>query len=455
MSGRDDQMHLAAVLSPAGSHMAGWRHPDAAADGVFNVRRYQEAARIAEDAKFDLIFLADSLGLKDAPLDAVSQSTHFTVCLDPAMVLASVAEHTRHIGLVATSSTTYNEPFNLARRFATLDLMSGGRAGWNMVTSTQQAEARNFQAGAHADHRDRYRRAGEFVDVVKGLWDSMEDGAVVLDKATAQVFDPARMHRLNHEGEVFSVRGPLTSARPPQGHPVIFQAGSSEPGRELAARTADCIFTAQPTLEGACAFYRDVKSRLARYGREPDDLKILPALFPIVGETEDQAKAKLQALQELVPPAAGIHLLSVVLGGKVDLSQYPLDEPPPALPQTDGSRTVQTALLDQARRENLTLRQLYLRYAVGFGNRSVAGTPSQVADLMQETFEAHGCDGLAISCAMLPGSLKDFAQMVVPELQRRGLFRTTYPGTTLRETLGLRRPPHPALKRKADADPRA
>jgi alkanesulfonate monooxygenase SsuD/methylene tetrahydromethanopterin reductase-like flavin-dependent oxidoreductase (luciferase family) len=383
------------------------------------VRRYHEAARIAEAAKFDTIFLADSLALRDAPLDALARSTHFTACLDPLMVLASLAEHTRHIGLVATASTTYNNPYDIARKFASLDHISGGRAGWNLVTSTQEMEARNFSQDAHLKHADRYARAGEFIDVVKGLWDGWADDAVILDKQRGLVFDPAKVRPLNHQGEHFSVRGPLNSARPPQGHPVIFQAGSSEPGKALAARTADCIFTGQPTLARAKAFYADVKGRLAQYGRGPEDLKILPALFPIVGETEAQAQAKFQHLQDLVDP---------------------VDGPIPDLPETEGNKSVQARLLDQARIEDMTIRDLYLRYAAGFGNRPIIGAPKQIADEIEESFEAGAVDGFAISSPFLPGSLKDFATMVVPELQRRGLFRTEYGPGDLRSHLGLRRP---------------
>jgi N-acetyl-S-(2-succino)cysteine monooxygenase len=444
MSKREGMLRLGATLSATGSHIGAWRHPDAQADGGFNVRRYHEAARIAEAAKFDMIFLADNLALKKAPMEALSRSAHFTAFLEPLTVLTSIAEHTSHIGLVATVSTTYAEPFHVARQFASLDHISGGRAGWNLVTSTQELEARNFSRPAHLKHADRYARAGEFIDVVMGLWNSWEDDALLIDKQGGRFFDPQKLHHLNHEGEHFQVLGPLTVPRAPQGFPVIFQAGSSEPGMDLAARTADCIFTSQPTIPQAIAFYENVKGRLAAYGRDQDDLKVMPGLFPIVGETEAEAQAKFKAVHDLVDPVVGVELLSNVLGGAVDLSKYPVDGPVPEIPETEGNKTLQSKLLDQARRENLTIRDLYLRYAGGYGQRQVIGTPRQIADIMEEAFEAGAVDGYNIASAMLPGSLRDFATMVVPELQRRGLFRTEYEGANLRENLGLKRPAHPA-----------
>jgi FMN-dependent oxidoreductase (nitrilotriacetate monooxygenase family) len=430
---------LGAILSPTGSHVAGWRHPDCPADGAWNIRRYIEQAQAAEAAGLDFVFLADNLALKDAPLDDLSRTSNSIAMLEPMTALGAVSAMTERIGLVATMSTTYTEPYNCARMFASLDHISGGRAGWNLVTSAQPLEALNFSRGKQDAHDDRYARAGEFADVVRGLWDTWDDGALIADKAEGRYFRPEGVHRLDHEGERFQVRGPANMLRPPQGHPVTFQAGSSGPGMDLAARTADCVFTAQGTLEGAAKFRADLRARVAAFGRDPDAVAVMPGLVPFVAATEAEAKAKFEELQELVLPEVGLSILSAVVGGGVDLSIYPIDGPVPELPATEGNRTFQANLLEAARREGLTLRQLYLRYAAGFGHMRVIGSVEQVADHMEKGLREGAVDGFAISSPVLPGSLTDFLDLVVPELKRRGVLREDYTGVTLRDHLGLAR----------------
>jgi len=346
---------------------------------------------------------------------------------------------TKNIGLIATVSTTFNEPFNVARKFASLDHLSGGRSGWNLVTSSSETEALNFGFEQHPAHAVRYERAREFYDVVAGLWDSWEDDAFIRDRDSGVYFDADKLHTLDHRGKHFKVRGPLNVARSPQGWPVVVQAGASDAGRELAAQTAEVIFVAHQTLDEAKAFYQDVKGRLAKYGRQPDDLKIMPGIFPVIGRTHDEAHAKFDALQDLIHPDVGLALLSKMTGG-VDLSKYPIDGSLPDLPETNGGKSRQQLLFDLARRENLSIRDLYLRIAGARGHQQVVGTPESIADQLQQWFEEEGADGFNIMSPWLPGGLTEFAELVVPELQRRGLFRTEYEGTTLRENLGLSRP---------------
>jgi FMN-dependent oxidoreductase (nitrilotriacetate monooxygenase family) len=354
-------------------------------------------------------------------------------------LLSALAAVTEHVGLVATASTSFNEPYHIARKFASLDHISGGRAGWNLVTSSNEHEAKNFNRDKHFDHAERYERAIEFAEVVGGLWDSWEDDAFLRDKDQGRFFDPERRHVLDHKGRFFQVRGPLNVARSPQGHPVVVQAGSSEAGRDLAARTAEVIFTAQQTLEDAIDFYSDVKGRLAQYGRHPCDLKILPGVFPIVGRSESEAREKFEQLQALIDPKVGLALVSGLTGG-FDLSGYPLDGPIPELPETNASKSRQLLTLELARRENLTIRQLYLRVAGARGHWQLVGTPAQIVDQLEERFVKGGADGYNVMPPVLPAGLDDFVELVIPELRRRGLFRSEYEGRTLRDNLGLRRP---------------
>ncbi|MDR6393087.1 LLM class flavin-dependent oxidoreductase [Paraburkholderia phenoliruptrix] len=444
------QIKLGAFLMETGHHIAAWRHPHAHAAAGLDFAHYAELAQIAERAKFDTIFFADSVGVRDTDLASLSRTAradHF----EPLTLLSALSAVTRHIGLTATVSTSFNEPYNVARKFASLDHLSGGRAGWNLVTSSSETEAHNFSLDRHFDHALRYERAREFYDIVTGLWDSWEDDAFVRDKESGLYFDPAKLHTLNHRGKHFKVKGPLNVARAPQGWPVVVQAGASEAGRELAAQTAEVIFVAHQTLEEAQSFYRDVKGRLARYGRHPDDLKIMPGIFPVIGRTQEEADEKFEALQALIHPVVGVSLLSKMAGG-VDLSSYPVDGPVPDLPETNGGKSRQRLLLDLARRENLTIRDLYLRIAGARGHQQVVGTPQSIADQLQQWFEEGAADGFNIMSPWLPGGLVEFAAHVVPELQRRGLFRTEYEGTTLRQNLGLRRPPNRhAIERSANA----
>jgi N-acetyl-S-(2-succino)cysteine monooxygenase len=361
------------------------------------------------------------------------------VRFEPLTLLSALSAVTEHIGLVATASTTYNEPYHLARKFASLDHLSGGRAGWNIVTSSQDAEARNFNRDHHMDHALRYERAREFVRVTTGLWDSWDDDAFLRDKESGVYVDPDKVHVLNHKDKHFSVRGPLNVARPVQGYPVLVQAGASEDGQDFAAQAAEVIFTAQPTLAEAQAFYAGIKGRLAKYGRSPDQLKIMPGIFAVVGQTEQEAKEKYDQLQDLIDPIVGLSLLSGLVGN-VDLSGYPLDGPLPELPETNNNKSRLKLVQDLAGREKLTIRQLYLAVAGARGHRTIWGTPVQIADQLEEWFINDAADGFNIMPPYLPGGLDDFVELVVPELRRRGLFRTEYEGRTLRENLGLIRP---------------
>jgi alkanesulfonate monooxygenase len=435
------QLKLGAFLPGSGHHVAAWRHPKAQADGGLNLKHYQQLAQTAERGKFDMLFLADGVAVLDRGLgtEALSRSGLFVVHFEPLTLLSALATTTEHIGLVATASTTYNEPFHLARKFASLDHLSGGRAGWNVVTSSTEAEALNFNREKHVEHTLRYERAHEFLQVTKKLWDSWDDDAFLRDKASGIFFDANKLHIPHHKGDHFSVRGPLNVARPPQGYPVIVQAGSSEDGKNLAAQTAEVIFTAQQTLAEAQAFYADVKGRMVQYGRNPDHLKIMPGIFPVIGQTEQEAQEKFEQIQELIHPSVGLSLLTGMIGD-VDLSAYPVDGPIPELPETNGNRSRQQLLIELARRENLTIRQLYLRIAGARGHRQILGTPEQIADQLEDWFIHNGADGFNIMPPWLPGGLDEFVDWVIPELQRRGLFRTEYEGRTLRENLGLPRP---------------
>jgi FMN-dependent oxidoreductase (nitrilotriacetate monooxygenase family) len=429
-------MRLGLSIRGHGYHPAAWRHPDVPADGTLRVQHYVRSAQIAERGKLDMIFFADGAGIRqgDTPPGSLSRTGRDMIELEPTMLLPALAMVTEHVGLVATASTTYNEPYNLARRFATLDLISQGRAGWNVVASWSALEAQNFGLETTLDYDTRYARTAEFVEVVKGLWDGWEDGALVLDKPSGQYFDEAKMHVLDHRGKFFRVRGPLTVAGMPQGHPIIVQAGACEQGRELGAATADVIYAIHESLEPARTYYDDVKARMAKYGRERDDLKIMPALCPVVARTREEAREKYDQLQELFDPLAGLGSLYGTFG---DLSGHALDDPLPDDALGDRElRSIAARLTERARKEKPTIRELYLRSGITGSAR--IGTPADIADIMEEWFEAEACDGFNITPATLPGGGEDFVEMVVPELRRRGLFRNQYEDKTLRENLGLR-----------------
>ncbi|MBS0241204.1 MAG: LLM class flavin-dependent oxidoreductase [Proteobacteria bacterium] len=435
MAGR--RMHIGMSIRGLGYHAAAWRHPRVPADGTMSFEHYARSAIAAERGKCDLIFFADGIGLRerDIPKGSLARMGYEIVEMEPMTLLPALAVVTKHIGLVTTASTTYNEPYNIARKFATLDWISKGRAGWNVVTSWSDAEAANFGREAQLDYDTRYGRAQEFVEVVRGLWDSWEDDAFVHDKAGGLFHDATKMHVLDHVGKYFKVKGPLNVARPPQGHPVIVQAGASEQGRELAAATADLVYSITGSKSAAQAFYADIKGRMAKHGRATDELKILPAVRPIVGRTAAEAKAKLEELQALIDPMVGLNRLSSTFG---DLSGYPLDEPVPLeAHDAAGIRSLSQQLRAQAERERPTIRQLYER-VTGLGAFALVGTPSQIVDVMQEWFEEGACDGFNITPTHLPEGCEDFVDLVIPELQERGFFRTEYEGKTLRENLGLK-----------------
>ena len=443
------QLHLGAFLFGAGHHLAAWQHPDVEPDSYHQLRHLQEWARLAEAAKFDAIFFADNVGLPDGEASVLAHQA-LPHAFDPLLTLSALAGVTERIGLVATVSTTYLPPYHLARKFATLDHLSGGRSGWNLVTSGSEYEARGFGLAHQLEHAERYRIAHEYVEVVAGLWDTWEDDAFVVDKQQRLFFDPDKLHRLAHQGRKFQVQGGLQAPRPPQGYPVMVQAGSSSDGQDLAAATAEVVFTAHQTVEDARAFYHSLKSRLPKWGRTAEDVKILPGISPFVGRTEAEAQDKFAQLQDLIDPALGVHLLSSFLGG-VDLSAYPVDGPfPTDLPVGEGWRSRHELFNRLAEREQLSIRDMYKRVATGRGHWTLVGTPESIADQLEHWFVTGAADGFNILSPTLPHGLKDFAELVIPELQRRGLFRTEYRGSTLREHLGLRRPVHPSVRRQLE-----
>lgn len=438
MKNQKRQIKLFAHLLNTGNQMGGWRHPDAHAGGLHDIGYFLKMAQAAEAAKFDAVFFADGPGFRRVVgRDAFSRMD--VGKLEPITMLAALAMGTSHIGLIATASTSFNEPYNIARKFASLDHISRGRAGWNAVTSTGENEAHNFNQRTLDDHATRYRRAEEFIDVVRGLWDSWEDDAFLLDKASGRYFDPDKLHALGHEGPNFFVHGPLNVGRAPQGHPLLVQAGGSDEGRALGARTADAIFTVNPPLDVAKAFYADMKRRAAAYGRDPDHLKIMPSIQVVLGRTQDEAAEKASYLDGLIHPDLALAWLQMSLGG-VDLSPYPLDGPLPEIPPTKGGHSLRQGVIDRARRFDLTIREIATHVAATRLGERFVGTPERIADILQEQFEDGAADGFVVSPPYLPGGLEEFIEGVVPILRARGLFRSEYEGATLRENLGLPRP---------------
>ncbi|MCI4065106.1 LLM class flavin-dependent oxidoreductase [Micromonospora sp. R77] len=428
-------LHLNAFLMGVGHHEAAWRHPLVDPRRVADVRHFQELARIAERGTLDSVFLADGLAVGPAVRHNIQ------AVFEPLTLLAALAGVTEHVGLIATASTTYNEPFNLARKFASLDHLSGGRAGWNIVTSAQSREAWNFNLDDHPAHADRYRRAAEFVEVATKLWDSWEDDALVLDAAAGVFADTDRVHEVGHAGESFQVRGPLNTPRPPQGRPLLVQAGSSIDGIAFAARYAEAVFTAQQTLADGQAFYAALKRTTADAGRDPDLVKVLPGIAPVIGGTEAEAQALAAELEALIVPEHALAQLSGMTG--IDLAALPLDGPLPDLPDVSAVQSHQSRyqlVVDLARREQLTIRQLIGRLGGGRGHRVVAGTPEQIADQIELWFTQGAADGFNVMPPLLPHGLEAFVDHVVPLLRRRGLFRHEYTGRTLREHYGLPRP---------------
>ena len=430
------QLRLGAFMRPASIHTGAWRYPGAFPDANFNFDDMKRFARTLERGRFDAFFMADHLAVLNMPIEALKRS-HTVTSFEPFTLLSALAGVTEHLGLVATASTTFDEPFHVARRFASLDHISGGRAGWNIVTTSNPDAALNFGLDDHVEHAERYRRAREFYDVVTGLWDSFADDAFVRDVGAGIYFDPQRLHVLNHKGPHLSVRGPLNIARPIQGWPVIVQAGASEAGRQLAAETAEAVFGAQPDLAAGQRFYADVKGRMEKLGRSRDSLKILPGAFVVVGESVAEAREKRARLDSLVHYDSAIASLSIALGH--DASGFDPDAPLPDLPDTNASKSSLERVVNLAKTENLTVRQLAQRLG-GYSGLAFVGTPATIADEMEEWLLTEGCDGFNVMFPYLPGGLDDFVDHVVPELQRRGIFRREYEGRTLRENLGLPRP---------------
>jgi alkanesulfonate monooxygenase len=430
------KLHLGAFMRPVSIHTAWWRYPGAYPDANFNFGHLKQFIQTLERGKFDAFFMADHLAVLNMPIQALKRSATVT-SFDPLTLLPALAAVSEHIGLIATGSTTFDAPYHLARRFASLDHISGGRAGWNIVTTSNPDAALNFGMEDHMPHADRYRRAREFYDVVTGLWDSFADDAFIRDVESGIYFDPAKMHTLNHKGEFLTVKGPLNVGRPIQGWPVIVQAGASHDGRQLAAETAEMVFAAGGPIEAAQAFYADVKSRMEKIGRNPDHLKILPGALVITGESQAEAEDKKALLDSLVHPDSGLASLSIMLG--VDASNFDLDAPLPPIPETNQSKSAQERAVAHAKRHNLTVRQL-AQYVGGYAGKSFVGTPASIADDMQTWLEGSACDGFNIMFGTVPAGLDEFVDQVVPELQRRGIFRTEYEGKTLRENLGLPRP---------------
>ena len=430
---KDGKMRIGLSMRYTGYHMAAWRHPDVPADGAINFRYFLDTARKAEAAKLDMIFFADGVGVRasDSPKGSLVRDSK-NAELEPLTLLAAIGSHTSHIGLVATASTTYNEPFHIARKYASIDHISGGRAGWNVVTSWSQQEAWNFSRDEHLGYEERYERADEFVEVVKKLWDSWEDDAFIRDKETGIFYDESKLHMPNHKGKHFSVRGPLNSARTPQGRPIIVQAGAAEAGREIAAKNADVVYSASFNMSAAKEYYADLKSRLKKHGRTDDQLLIMPGLTTYVGKTRQEAQDKYDRLQELIDPVSGLSVLFSTLG---DLSEYDVDGPVPNV--TSGTvNSIAQGLIEMARRDNLTIRQLYKLRASG--GRQLIGTAADIVDDMEMWFREGAADGFNLCPAILPGGVDDFVGLILPELRKRALFRTEYESGTLRGNLGLK-----------------
>ena len=431
------QIHLAAFMRPISIHTGAWRYPGGTPDANFNFPAIVKFAQRLEAARFDAFFMADHLALLNMPMDALKRSATAT-SFEPFTLLSALSMATENLGLIATGSTSFEEPFHVARRFASLDHISGGRAGWNIVTTSNPDAAKNFGLEEHLDHADRYRRAREFYDVVTGLWDSWADDAFVRDVESGVFFDPDKLHTLDHKGEYFSVHGPLHIDRPVQGWPLIVQAGGSEAGRQLAAETADAIFAAQRTVDDGREFYGDVKGRMETLGRQPDHLKILPACLVVVGDTVEEAQEKRALLDSKVHLDSAIASLSISLG--TDASKFDLDAPlPDDIPETNASKSGRERAMRMAEQENLTVRQLAQRMG-GYSGLAMVGTAETIADQMEEWIDARASDGFTIMFPFLPEGLDLFCDRVVPELQRRGLLRREYEGKTLRENMGLPRP---------------
>ena len=443
-------MRLGAFVHETGQHVAAWRHPGSHMHTGASFAEMVETAQLAERGKFDFLFLADSAAVSTSGSPDQRSRMGKVVKFEPMTIVSALAAVTRHLGLVVTSTTTFNEPYTLARQFASLDQISGGRSGWNLVTSNNEGDALNYSREQHMAHADRYERAIEFADVVTGLWDSWDADAFIRDRESGINFDPAKQHVLNHQGKHFQVKGPLNVPCSPQGRPVLVQAGASGTGRDVAARLAEIVFTAQTTFDQGKEFYTDVRARLAKFGRAQEEVLVMPGFYPVVAATQAEAQDKYNTLQSLIQEPVGIAILEHTIGVK-GLDKYPLDGPIPEMGDTNGPLSRQRLLLEQGRRDKLTLWQLCLANAGPRGHVLSIGTPSQVADEMEHWFKDGAADGFNVMPAWLPGSLKDFVDLVIPELQRRGLFRTEYEATTLRGNLGLPVPVNRHHAQRSDA----
>lgn len=442
MAKQTRELHLNAFLHGTGHHEAAWRHPEVDPWAEQGIEHYVNIARTAERGKLDSLFLADGLAISSN----ITYNLHHS--FEPLTLLSALATATERIGLIATASTTYNQPYSLARALASVDRISGGRAGWNIVTSAGQGEAKNFNLTDRPAHAVRYERADEFLDTAKALWDSWADDAVVANKTTGIYSDADKIHAIDHQGKHFQVRGPLNLPRPVQGHPLLVQAGSSEAGKDFAARHAEAVFTAHLSVASAREFYADLKGRLGQFGRSTDELLILPGISAYIGDTVAEAREKYDYLNSLANPEYGVHQLSAQLD--FDLSGYPLDSPLPELPAaTDGAQSRKKLIVDVARKESLTIRALTERLAGARGHYTFIGTPAQVADEIELWFTTGAADGFNIMPPTFPAGLDDFVDKVVPLLQERGLFRTEYAGKTLREHYGLKRPEVPSARTPA------
>ena len=430
------QLCLGAFMRPVSIHTAAWRFPGGSPDANFNLKTIVSLAQKLEAAKFDAFFMADHLAVLNMPMEALKRSATVT-SFDPLTLLPALAMVTERLGLIATASTTFESPYLIARRFASLDHISNGRAGWNIVTTSNPDAAKNFGMDDQMPHAERYARAREFFDVVTGLWDSWADDAFVRDVKSGIYFDPDRLRVLNHEGKYLKVRGPLNIARPVQGWPLIVQAGASDAGRQLAAETAEMVFSSARNIPDAQEYFQDIKSRAANAGRNPDHVKILPGALVIVGETESEAREKRDLLDSLVHYDSGIASLSIALGH--DASQFDPDSLLPDVPETEASKSGQERVKRLAKAENLTVRQLAGRFG-GYAGNAFVGTTQSIADEMEAWIDQEASDGFNIMMPYLPAGLDDVCEKVVPELQRRGRFRTEYEGKTLRENLGVPKP---------------
>lgn len=439
MSEPQKLLHLTAFMRPVSLHSGAWRYPGAYPDANFNLAHLKSFIQKLEAAKFDAFFMADHLAVMNMPIEALKRS-HTVTSFEPFTLLSALSQVTDKIGLAATASTTYDEPYHIARRFASLDHLSNGRAAWNIVTTGNPESSKNFGQDEHMEHSNRYKRAREFYDVVTGLWDSFADDAFIRDQESGIYVDPDKMHTLNHRGDELKVRGPLNIARPVQGWPVIVQAGQSEPGKQLAGETAEVVFCSPRDLDAAKALYADIKSRAEGAGRRRNHINILPAAMVIIGDTVEDARAKRLKLDSLVHYDTAIASLSVMLGA--DASAFDPDGPlPKELPETNASKTGRAGAVKLAEDEGLTVRQLAQRFG-GYAGLSFVGTPESVAEEMGTWLAEEGADGFTVVFPFLPQGLDDVCERLVPELQRRGLFRREYEGATLREHLGLPRPPN-------------